>query len=214
MLNIIRNHTCEVQLRITVENSWILGYVCKSSVGKSCTSINCPHPLQQSDSKPSKRKQRSCYVCAHLTKSIKLKDNIYECSTCEVALFVHPCFQQTAEVLLCTLNVPGRYFQQLSIIQQTRVHFLGGWPVWIWCFSFFCKICYCPWRVGHVKDFEDTLLRFLPYEEHVLVMVDMSTDLPKISNKDSIQLTNSFHSCNLTILPLNAIITLLTLAPC
>lgn len=43
-----------------------------------------------------KRKlQRKCYVCLHTTRAPpKRKDTSYECSTCEVALCIYPCFEQ------------------------------------------------------------------------------------------------------------------------
>lgn len=51
-------------------------------------------PLPQSETK--KRKLlRQCYLCKHTSRSEpKRKETSYECSTCDIALCVHPCFEQ------------------------------------------------------------------------------------------------------------------------
>lgn len=65
-------------------------------------------------------------------------------------------------------------------------------------------VCYRPPRVGHLADFENTLLRLLPGYSHVLIMGDFNTNLLNNHNHEYNQLTRMFQSCNLTILPLNA----------
>lgn len=65
-------------------------------------------------------------------------------------------------------------------------------------------VCYRPPRIGHMTDFEDALLRILPNYNNVLIMGDLNTDLLKRNNNETIQLTDFFRSCNLSILPLNA----------
>jgi len=66
-------------------------------------------------------------------------------------------------------------------------------------------ICYRPPKVGHLTDFENVLLRFLPGYSRVLVTGDFNTNLlMTIANHDYQQLTTMFRACNMTILPLDA----------
>lgn len=65
--------------------------------------------------------------------------------------------------------------------------------------------CYRPPKIGHFTDFESALLRYMPNYRRVLVMGDMNTDLQMTNrNFDYHQLTTTFESCNMTILPLDA----------
>lgn len=66
-------------------------------------------------------------------------------------------------------------------------------------------ICYRPPRIGHLIEFENALLRYMPAYTRVFVMGDLNTGLLMTNpNHDYNQLTTMFDSCNLTILPLAA----------
>lgn len=66
-----------------------------------------------------------------------------------------------------------------------------------------CLICviYKAPKIGYLCDLENALIDTLPCYEHVILMGDLNTDLI-INSTSATQLKNMFHSCNMSVLPL------------
>lgn len=66
------------------------------------------------------------------------------------------------------------------------------------------SVCYRAPNLRHLQEFELVLLDLMARYSHVLVMGDLNIDLLGPVTYDQTYLTTFFHSCNMTILPLDA----------
>jgi len=65
-------------------------------------------------------------------------------------------------------------------------------------------VCYRPPNTGYLAEFEQVLLDQMVRYSHVIVMGDFNTDLLGPATYNQTYLTNMFHSCDMTVLPLQA----------
>ncbi len=69
---------------------------------------------------------------------------------------------------------------------------------------FLVSVCYRAPNLRYLSEYEEVLLDLMPRYSHVLVMGDLNIDLLGTVTHDQRYLTAMFHSCNMTILPLDA----------
>uniref|UniRef100_A0A1B6JPP7 Endonuclease/exonuclease/phosphatase domain-containing protein n=1 Tax=Homalodisca liturata TaxID=320908 RepID=A0A1B6JPP7_9HEMI len=65
-------------------------------------------------------------------------------------------------------------------------------------------VCYKPPNIGHLIDFEHTLINLMARYSHVFIMGDLNSNLIKPATYDQTYLTTMLQSYNLTLLPLQA----------